>query len=270
MALEHHVHPARGEDQLVERSVGRVAVVGDLRVGGGGHGPVERGGLARHLGGPRGRVVTVGQPSGRRRQRAPGAAERGAGGAGGGHVRGGRAGMEGVEGGDFSVGFVVQFVSPPAHVAAVATEAAHAVGEAPEARGALAGLGGAGNADRLDIGGVGGGERGAGFVVSGAGVFEAVVVVDQVVVTAVALMGRLNHPAGSVRPAADTSLAALDDVARTRVASAAAAAEATTPGPPTLRSGTGSRSGASGAASPTRSTPARRWWPPTSPSGPRA
>ena len=37
-------------------------------------------------------------------------------------------------------------------------------------------------------------------------------------------MERLNHPAGSVRPAADTSLAALDDVARTRVASAAAAA----------------------------------------------
>ncbi len=37
-------------------------------------------------------------------------------------------------------------------------------------------------------------------------------------------MERLKPPAGSVRPAADTSLAALDDVARTRVASAAAAA----------------------------------------------
>ena len=40
----------------------------------------------------------------------------------------------------------------------------------------------------------------------------------------IALMGRPNPPVGPVRPAADTSLAALDDVARTRVASAAAAA----------------------------------------------
>ena len=70
------------EDQLVERRVGPIAVVGDLRVGGGGHGPVERGGLARHLGGPRGRVVVVGQAPGRRRQRAPGADERVEGGAG--------------------------------------------------------------------------------------------------------------------------------------------------------------------------------------------
>ena len=61
VALEHHIHLPRGEDQLVERRVGPIAVVGDLRVGGGGHGPVERGGLARHLGGPRGRVVVVGQ-----------------------------------------------------------------------------------------------------------------------------------------------------------------------------------------------------------------
>ena len=69
------LHLARGEDQLVERRVGRVAVVGDLRVGGGGHGPVERGGHARHLGGARGRVVVVGQAVGSRRQGAPGAAE---------------------------------------------------------------------------------------------------------------------------------------------------------------------------------------------------
>ena len=37
-------------------------------------------------------------------------------------------------------------------------------------------------------------------------------------------MERPNHPAGPVRPAAEAGLAALDDVARTRVASAAAAA----------------------------------------------
>ena len=58
----------------------------------------------------------------------------------------------------------------------------NAVGEAPLARGALAGLGGAGNADRLDVGGVGGGCRGEGFEVSDVGVFEAVEVVDEVVV----------------------------------------------------------------------------------------
>ena len=100
-------------------------------------------------------------------------------------MRGGRAEMEDGAGVDFNDDFVDQFVLPPDHVAAVAAQAAHAVGEAPLARGALAGLGGAGNADRLDVGGVGGGCRGEGFEVSDVGVFEAVEVVDEVVVAAV-------------------------------------------------------------------------------------
>ena len=85
---------------------------------------------------------------------------------------------------------------------------------------------------------------------------------------AVALMGRRNALTGPGRPAPEAALAALDDIARTRVASAAAAALGRQHAGDVCVAVEPVRELVQAAAS-TRSPRRRRRWPPTSPSGPR-